>query len=467
AGLPAWRLVEIAATDAQGFDLFEIISQDLERRNVLAIVMLVGLYDTMFGSAKKVESMPAGSATCCRAGKIMKVGTSRSDKRVHFLTGCFRGVMTTQHDMSLSQSPGQERWRVKDRQEPQAAVRFPSWQEQKIQYRTRYLFWCLAIAFFNLSHGMSLSVLTRFQMNIALMIYVGCVTAMYLHAMRLHFCPARFRLAMWVDIVIVTIAVVNDPYPLPPAELVFIVVVLGNGMRYGMRIFAEALVGSFAGIVLAFTLRFHANVLELSTGLIFLNLFGGIILIYSYFLMGRIEKTRIQLEQQSRVDPLTGVMNRRALFDQATPLFQQAERTRSPLAVLFADLDKFKAVNDSFGHSAGDQVLRDFAAILRDSVRRYDVVARLGGDEFVLLLPDSTLALAEQTARRIQQAVSEYAAVKSLDFSVTFGLGEAPRHGSELAVILDRVDNALYQSKNCARRSGLSFATDDSPARSA
>ena len=334
-----------------------------------------------------------------------------------------------------------------------------------MQYRTRYLFWCLAMAFFNLSHGVTPVLLSPLQMNIALVVYVGCVTALFLHAGHLHFCPARFRLAMWVDVVIVTIAVVNDPYPLPPSELVFIVVVLGNGMRYGMRIFAEALLGTFAGIVLAFSLRFAGSGQELSAGLIFLNLFGGIILVYSYILMGRIEKNRSQLEQQSRIDPLTGAMNRRALFEMATPLFQQVERNRSQLAVMFADLDKFKTVNDSFGHSTGDQVLRDFAAILRDSVRGYDLVARLGGDEFVLLLPDATLALAEQTALRIQQKVNEYAAAKNLDFSVTFGLGEVPRHGRDLAAILHRVDIALYRSKTLDQRNGVAFVTDDANAQ--
>jgi diguanylate cyclase (GGDEF)-like protein len=343
-------------------------------------------------------------------------------------------------------------------------VRFPSWQEQKVQFRTRYLFWFLAMAFFNLSKGVSPAWLTLPQMNAALLVYVGCVTALYIHAGKSHFCPARFRLAMWLDIAIVTIAVVNDPYPMPPSELVFIVVVLGNGMRYGMRIFAEALVGSFVAIILAFYLRFTGHGQELSPGLVFLNLFGGIILVYSYILMGRIEKTHTQLEQQSRLDPLTSVMNRRALFELAAPLFQQAERNQSPLTVMFADLDKFKAINDSFGHSTGDKVLRDFAAILQHAVRSYDLVARLGGDEFVLLLPDATLDLAEPTARRIQQSVRDYAAKKNLNFSVSFGLGEAPRHGTNLADILQRVDMALYQSKTIDGRNGIARVADETPA---
>ncbi len=341
-------------------------------------------------------------------------------------------------------------------------MRASSWQEQKVQFRTRYLFWVLAMAFFNLSNGLAPAWLTLARMNWALMVYAVCVTALFIHASKIHCCPARYRLAMWLDLAIVAIAVVNDPYPLPPSELVFIVVVLGNGMRYGMRIFAEALAGSFAAIILAFILRFTGHGQELSPGLIFLNLFGGIILVYSYILMGRIEKNRHQLEQQSRLDSLTGVMNRRALFELATPMIQQAERSKSPLTVMFADLDKFKAINDSCGHSVGDLVLRDFADILQHAVRGYDLVARLGGDEFVLLLPDANMDQAEQTARRIQQAVRDYATQKKLDFSVSFGLGEAPRHGSELATILHQVDLALYQSKT-DRHNGIERVPDVTP----
>lgn len=372
--------------------------------------------------------------------------------------------MTRQRNISSSSSPSRE-WRppVDDRSlfsEASVVYRSPTWQEQKLQYFTRILFWFLAMAFFNLSHERSSTLLNQVQMNVALVIYAGCVFAMFLHAARRHFCPARFRLAMWVDIIIVTIALVNDPYSLPPSELVFIVVVLGNGMRYGMKIFAEALLGSYAGILVSLSIRFLYSGQELSPGLIFLNLFGGIILVYSYILMGRIETNRNQLEKQSLIDPLTGVMNRRALFDRAQTLFHQLERTGKSLVVMFADLDKFKAVNDSFGHSTGDKVLKDFADILHNSVRRYDLVARLGGDEFVLLLPEANLSLAEQTARRIQQTVREYAAAKNMNFSVTFGLGEVPRHGCNLMDILDKVDCALYQSKTIDRQNGITFVTD-------
>jgi hypothetical protein len=165
----------------------------------------------------------------------------------------------------------------------------PSWQEQKIQFITRYLFWFLGIAFFNLVEGIEPAWFTLAQLNLAMAIYFVLHTGVVIHAWRQHDCPVRYRVAMWLDIVILSICVLNDPYPLPPSMLVYIMVVLGNGMRYGMRMFAQALMGSFAALMIVFTLRFIGSVQELSAGLLFLNLFGASILIYSYVLMHRIE----------------------------------------------------------------------------------------------------------------------------------------------------------------------------------
>ncbi len=333
--------------------------------------------------------------------------------------------------------------------------RFPTWFEQKIQFITRYVFWCLALSFFNLAKDITPVWLSTAQVNAALIVYFLLVSCLYIHARKKHNCRSRFRLAMWIDIMIVTFAVLNDPYPLPPTILVYIVVVLGNGMRYGMRMFAEALLGSLAALMLAFTCRFAGSLQEMSPGLFFLNLFGGIILIYSYFLMGRIESSRQKLEQHSRMDHLTGLMNRRALFEIAAHLLNSIERRKSHMAVMFADLDKFKLINDTFGHAIGDEVLTDFATILMNNIRGADVAARLGGDEFVLLLPDSDMDHAEMVAKRIQSEVKSYAKRNGYELSVTIGLGEAPEHGRSLADILDHVDTALYQSKLSSNGNGI------------
>lgn len=326
-------------------------------------------------------------------------------------------------------------------------LRFPGWSEQKVQFLTRYLFLALGIVFFNFAHAFKPTWLTLAQLNAAFAAYFVINTIAFAHA-RVH--PdfsLRYRVAMWIDVALAFVCVVHDPYDIPPSLLVFIMIVLGNGMRYGMRLFGEALTGSFAGAMLALSLRSVGTAQGLTPGVMFLNLFGGIILIYAYILMSRIEASRQKLEEQSSVDTLTGLMNRRALFESAEPLFHLLGDGKT-LVVMFADLDKFKAVNDTYGHATGDEVLKQFAGILRDCMRGSDIAARFGGDEFVLLLPDTSLAEAGNVAERLRAQTAAWSQRSKIDVSVTIGVGEAPTHGRDLATLLDEVDRAMYRSKS-------------------
>lgn len=326
-------------------------------------------------------------------------------------------------------------------------MRFPSWPEQMVQFLTRYLFVSLGFLFFNFTQGISPIWMSHLQLNLVYGAYLIATSILFWHASRHHISPNRYRLAMWVDIGLTSVSVLNDPYPIPPSLLVFIMVVLGNGMRYGMRLFREALIGSFAAAMLVLSLRYTGDNQIISPGLIFLNLFGGIILVYAYILMGRIEMSRAQLEHRSRVDTLTGLMNRRALLETADNLFGELKKGRERLVVMFADLDKFKLINDTHGHATGDEVLKRFSLILRDSIRNCDIAARLGGDEFVMILTDTGIDQAEIVAHRIQEQVADCARQHKLEYSVTIGLGEAPEHGETLHDVLDRVDRALYHAK--------------------
>ncbi|WP_455234886.1 GGDEF domain-containing protein [Thiogranum longum] len=286
-----------------------------------------------------------------------------------------------------------ERRRNPDRRsqpdEVSGGYRYPPWQEQKIQFITRYVFLVLGVLFFNTVDGIAPANWPVSQLNIAFLVYFFLNTVFFLHARRNTVHPLRYHVAMWVDIGMTSICVLNDPYSIPPSLLVYIMVVLGNGMRYGMRLFAESLVGCFTAATLVLSARYLISGTAVPPGLIFMNLFGGIILVYSYILMGRIERTRHELELHSSLDTLTGLLNRRALQDVAHTMFQRLQRNQQKFVMLFADLDKFKAVNDELGHAAGDLVLKTFADIVRSSIRATDIAARFGGDEFVMLLEDT------------------------------------------------------------------------------
>ncbi len=333
--------------------------------------------------------------------------------------------------------------------------RYPSWSEQMVQFLTRYLFVLLGVLFFNFTQDIEPTWWSLTQINIAFGIYTILNTAAFFHASRHHICPRRYRVAMWFDIIITSICLMNDPYDIPPSLLVFIMVVLGNGMRYGMRMFGEALISCFAAIMLVFSLRFSAMGATITPGMLFLNLFGGIILVYAYILMGRIEQSRSQLEEKSRLDTLTGLMNRRGLLEEANYLFSRLMHDNHRIVVMFADLDKFKDINDNYGHAMGDEVLQRFSNILRNNIRSSDIAARLGGDEFVLILCDTSLEEAHNAAERIQEHIRSCATDHGLICSATIGMGEAPTHGSTLDEILGRVDEAMYRSKLSDNRGSI------------
>lgn len=329
----------------------------------------------------------------------------------------------------------------------EGGIRHASWSEQKIQYITRYLFQVLGMLFFNLAPGLHPTWMTLTQINVVFLLMMLQITISFWHASRNLYCVPRYRFAMWADILVVSLCVSNDPYEIPPSLIVFILVVLGNGMRYGMRFFAEAVAGSILGGSIALVVRQVYGDLAIPTGMIFLAIFAAIALVYAYILMGRIESSRKQLERSSNTDTLTGLLNRRALLAEADVLFDRVNHDNGRVVMLFADMDRFKSVNDGRGHAMGDQVLKKLGDILRASIRSGDVAARFGGDEFVILLNEASMDEGEQIARRIQALVQEFAREQNLDFGVTIALGEAPTHGRTIDTLLDRVDEALYRSK--------------------
>jgi len=232
-------------------------------------------------------------------------------------------------------------------------------------------------------------------------------------------------------------------------------VILGNGMRYGLRLFAEAVIGSFLCSVLVLGFRLPEYINALSVSAVFFMLFFIIVVLYSYSLTARLELRKQRLEAERNRDELTGLLNRRALFEQTAYLFHEEGGVRTPLVVLFADLDGFKLVNDTHGHHMGDRVLADIGGLISRLVRDSDLAARYGGDEFVLIMPGADIGGGESLARRLQQTVDAWARENSIDISVSIGLGKAPDHGDDLKSVIGRVDQAMYLNKVANRRGGI------------
>ena len=154
------------------------------------------------------------------------------------------------------------------------------------------------------------------------------------------------------------------------------------------------------------------------------------------------------------IDPLTGLANRRAFMDRAQRLFDRAEGDESPIALLAFDLDRFKKVNDTFGHPAGDHVLRIFADVLSRTMRPADLAGRIGGEEFSIVLPGCGAEAALAIARRIRRAFKDDAKFvngQPIEATVSVGVAVAPEHGAGLADMIASADDALYRSKGMGR----------------
>lgn len=167
-----------------------------------------------------------------------------------------------------------------------------------------------------------------------------------------------------------------------------------------------------------------------------------------------LEKSREKMAHLANHDSLTDLPNRAQLSDRMEQAIAWAKRHHEKFAVLFVDLDRFKQVNDTFGHATGDQLLQSVAQRLRSVVRHSDTVSRLGGDEFVLLL--SEVNEEEVTAVKVEKirqvVVAPYSiAGNDLDIGATIGISIFPDDGNDATMLIRNADAAMYHAKEAGR----------------
>jgi diguanylate cyclase (GGDEF)-like protein/PAS domain S-box-containing protein len=161
-----------------------------------------------------------------------------------------------------------------------------------------------------------------------------------------------------------------------------------------------------------------------------------------------------KLERLAMTDELTGLMNRRSFFIQGENEIKRAQRHQTPLSLLMLDVDRFKAVNDRYGHDAGDRVLQHVALKLIEIVREIDMVARMGGEEFSLLLPNTGAENAVKLAERVRLAVEQESCQiqdQTINVTVSIGVASYSKDSSSLEAILRQADDCMYQAKNQGR----------------
>ena len=172
-----------------------------------------------------------------------------------------------------------------------------------------------------------------------------------------------------------------------------------------------------------------------------------------------------RLRYMSLTDGLTGLDNRRHLNERIDEMFQHAQRLNEPFSVVMCDLDKFKSVNDTYGHQAGDEVLKQLADILKEEAREIDRVGRYGGEEFMLLLPGTVLDAAVTFAERVRKHVERHTftfAGGSTKRTASFGVAGWPHPKIDDSDTLVRMaDDALYVAKETGRNRVIRFDSDE------
>lgn len=170
--------------------------------------------------------------------------------------------------------------------------------------------------------------------------------------------------------------------------------------------------------------------------------------------VAEVEKLKDELREQALHDSLTGLPNRRHLSEILPHEFLRAERSDTPLSIIFADIDHFKTINDTYGHAVGDQFLIEFARLFERELRRSDFVYRYGGDEFILVLLGSTSENSIKRADEIRQQCARIIVPvegKELSATLSFGIATYPLHGKNWEGIIIKADQALYDAKRMGR----------------
>jgi diguanylate cyclase (GGDEF)-like protein len=163
-------------------------------------------------------------------------------------------------------------------------------------------------------------------------------------------------------------------------------------------------------------------------------------------------RSDIQHRSDAVIDQLTGMLNRNALNVRVQELNQQSSVTGEPVGVIVGDVDHFKQVNDTHGHSVGDAVLKEVAYMLRKQLRAFDLAYRLGGEEFLILLPGSDLEHAEKVAQRLRTRVGSEQVAGGIPVTMSFGVGASERDEPfDYPAVFAKADAALYEAKHGGR----------------
>lgn len=247
-------------------------------------------------------------------------------------------------------------------------------------------------------------------------------------------------------------------FNLVPSVMLFAMLAMDKLSVGGWRLFSRALaLQAAACLVVAATTGFAFQPMATLTIIVaclpLMVAYPFAVGIVTYRLSHRVREQNRQLGTISRTDGLTGLLNRTYWERAVAAELKRHRRHAGPAALMMLDIDRFKAINDRYGHLAGDEVIRNVAALLHAAVREQDIPGRYGGDEFGVLLPDTDLAGAASIAERVrsQIAAADMQSSAGIRCSVSIGIALADGPADDVRQWIARADRALYRAKTLGR----------------
>ena len=169
---------------------------------------------------------------------------------------------------------------------------------------------------------------------------------------------------------------------------------------------------------------------------------------------------KAQLWDMAVTDSLTGLFVRRYFLVKLQEELHRAERYNNIVSIVMADLDGFKNINDTYGHDAGDRVLKAVGKFLQQNIRDVDVVARYGGEEFVIMIPEAAEDAAHSLSERLRKQMSELKIDGLPAITISLGIATFPHDGSDLEDLIKKADAAMYAAKRAGRNRVVKYAPD-------
>ena len=176
----------------------------------------------------------------------------------------------------------------------------------------------------------------------------------------------------------------------------------------------------------------------------------GLIFFSMLKLVRRIQKVRQEIEKMAITDMLTEVFSRGHLVDRFTEEFERARRLNKNLSCIILDIDHFKAVNDKYGHLAGDKVLKEITDRIKSTIRAYDILGRYGGEEFLIVSPEADFNETIKLAERIRNIIRENL-IEGINVTVSQGMSGIHKEDKSIDDIIKRADDLLYKAKTAGR----------------